>query len=66
MDVVINGESRSLAEGTTVADLVSALDLGGRRIAVEINEDVIAAVEYARRVIASGDRVEIVHFVGGG
>jgi thiamine biosynthesis protein ThiS len=63
---MVNGESRAIAEGATVADLLAELGVGGRRIAVEINLDVVPAGEYATRTIASGDRVEIVHFVGGG
>ena len=51
---------------TTLAALVASLDLGGRRMAVEINEEVIPRSEYADLVLDEGDRVEIVHAVGGG
>lgn len=66
MDVILNGERRSCAEGTTVSDLLSELRLGGRRIAVEINRDVVPTADYDRRRIAEGDHVEIIQFVGGG
>ena len=66
MQIVLNGHPRTLEPGTTLADLVASLDLGGRRMAVEINEEVIPRSEHADRVLGDGDRVEIVHAVGGG
>jgi thiamine biosynthesis protein ThiS len=66
VQVIINGEAQTLAEGVTVADLVSRLGLNQRRIAVELNREIIAREQYAGVVLADGDRVEIVHFVGGG
>ena len=66
MRIVLNGEPRSLEPGATLAALVASLDLGGRRMAVEVNEEVIPRSEYAGHVLGDGDRVEIVHAVGGG
>ncbi|MGH7898024.1 MAG: sulfur carrier protein ThiS [Candidatus Binatia bacterium] len=66
MIAIVNGEPRALQDGKTVADLVAELDLGGRRIAVEVNRDVVPAAEYPRRTIHDGDTIEIVRFVGGG
>ncbi len=66
MQIVLNGETRTLEPGTTLAALVVSLDLGGRRMAVEVNEEVIPRSEYADHVLGDGDRVEIVHAVGGG
>ena len=66
MVAIVNGESRTLADGTTVAALLAALELGNRRVAVELNQDLVAKSEFASRVIRDGDRLEIVHFVGGG
>ena len=66
VQVVLNGETRSLEPGTTLAGLISSLNLGGRRMAVEINEEVIPRSEHPKRVLNEGDRVEIVHAVGGG
>jgi sulfur carrier protein len=64
--VIVNGEPQQLEEGSTIAGLVGALGLNQRRIAVEVNREIIAREEYATRVLAAGDQVEIVHFVGGG
>lgn len=66
MRVVINGEPRTLPEGCTVADLVVELGLQNRRIAVEINREIVPRTRYAEHRIREADRVEIVHFVGGG
>lgn len=66
MRIVLNGEPRLLEPGATLAALVASLDLGGRRMAVEVNEEVIPRSEYADHVLGDGDRVEIVHAVGGG
>ena len=66
MEVVVNDEPRTVAEGVTVADLVTALGLGPRRIAVEVNRTIVPRAEYALTPLADGDAVEIIHFVGGG
>ena len=66
VQIVLNGQLRGLEPGTTLAGLVASLDLGGRRMAVEINEEVIPRSEYPEHLLGDGDRVEIVHAVGGG
>ena len=66
MVIRLNGEGRVLSEGTTVERLIADLGLGGRRVAVEVNRDIIPAEEYAGTELRGGDVVEIVHFVGGG
>ena len=62
----MNDEPRELSEGATVADLVAALGLGPRRIAVEVNRAVVPRAEYAATVLRQGDAGEIINFVGGG
>lgn len=66
MQIVLNGQTRTLETGTTLADLVATLEFRGRRMAIEVNEEVIPRSEYADFVLGEGDRVEIVHAVGGG
>jgi sulfur carrier protein len=66
MQVRLNGEARDLGAGVTVADLVAELGIAERRIAVEVNRDVLPRKTYAARVLREGDEVEIVHFIGGG
>lgn len=65
MQIFLNGESRSIS-ATTLAELVAELDLAGRRIAIEHNGDIAPRSEYAIIHLATGDRVEIVHAIGGG
>jgi thiamine biosynthesis protein ThiS len=64
--VTVNDEPRELPAGATVADLVSALGLGPRRIAVEVNRNVVPRAEYGAAALQDGDAIEIIHFVGGG
>lgn len=64
--IKLNGESRALAPDTSAADLVEQLGLGGQRIAVEINEEIVPRSRLAETLLADGDQVEIVHAIGGG
>ena len=66
MEIVLNGAKRTVPTGVTVACLADELSRPGRRMAVEINEEVIRRSDYETRVLSEGDRVEIVHAVGGG
>jgi len=66
MMVVFNGEERSCREGWTLADLVAELGLAGRRIAVEINRDIVPRDAYSSYRLQPSDEIEVVHFVGGG
>ena len=62
----VNGEPREVASGSTLAQLVDALGLTGRKIAVAVNRDVVPRAAHAARVLRAGDRVEILEAVGGG
>jgi len=64
--IVVNGESRSVAPGQTVADLITELGFGDRRVAVERNREVVPRAQHASTLLAAGDRLELVTFVGGG
>ncbi|MEJ2438659.1 MAG: sulfur carrier protein ThiS [Gammaproteobacteria bacterium] len=66
MEIIVNGNTRSVPEGYTAAQLVEALALGERRIAMEVNEEIVPRSHYPQYQFASGDRIEIVHAVGGG
>ena len=66
MLVQLNGESREVRDQATLADLVSELSLEPARIAIELNKDVVRRGQWAETTLAEGDRIEIVHFVGGG
>jgi len=66
VEIIVNDEPRTIAAGATVADLVEALGLRGRRIAVEVNAAVVPRAAYGTTALGEGDRVEVIHFVGGG
>jgi thiamine biosynthesis protein ThiS len=64
--ITVNGEPRPLPEAMSVAGLLAALGLDGRKVAVERNEAIVPRSAYADTVLAPGDSLEIVHFIGGG
>ena len=64
--IEINGERRPLAPGQTVFALLAAIGLDGRKVAVERNEAIVPRSRYAETLLRPGDRLEIVHFIGGG
>lgn len=66
IEVIINGEPRTVLQGTTVAALVTELGLADRRVAVERNREVVPRAEHASTVLQAGDKLELVTFVGGG
>ena len=66
MQVTINGEKKELAEGLTLAALVEQLGMKSDRVAVERNEDIVSRDRWLQTVLQDGDRLEVVHFVGGG
>ncbi|BAN46006.1 sulfur carrier protein ThiS [Metapseudomonas resinovorans] len=66
MRIQLNGEPFELPDGQTVADLISRLDLTGRRVAVELNLDIVPRSQHATTALAEGDCIEVVHAIGGG
>ena len=66
MLIQLNGESREVQDLTTLDDLVRELSLAPARIAIELNHEVVRRDKWAQTPLAERDRLEIVHFVGGG
>ena len=66
MTLTVNGTVREELDGLTVRELVDRLGLGAGPVAVERNLEVVPRAEHSTTVLAHGDVVEIVHFVGGG
>ena len=66
MKLWVNGEERTIETVTDVAALVAALGLDGRKVAVERNLEIVPRSIYGATPVADGDRIEIVHFIGGG
>ena len=69
IQIVFNGQTRvfnDLEEGATIAGLITALEVQPDRVAIELNGSISSRKTWAETIISPGDRVEMVHFVGGG
>ena len=66
MNLQINGEGRNVPDSLTVAALIEHLGMKGDRVAVELNRDIVPRERWLSTELNNGDRLEIVHFVGGG
>ena len=66
MQIQVNGEMLQVQDGTTLTGLVEELELGEKRIAIELNLEIIPRSEHVSTVLKDADRVEIVHAIGGG
>jgi thiamine biosynthesis protein ThiS len=66
LEITVNGESRQIREGTTIAGLLEDLGFGDARVAVERNRDVIPRDRHSEVELLDGDQLEVVTFVGGG
>ncbi|HEV2833856.1 MAG TPA: sulfur carrier protein ThiS [Pyrinomonadaceae bacterium] len=66
MRVYVNGEAKELSSPTSLAELITQLDLPAARIAVELNRAVVRRSDWNATLLQDDDRIEIVHFVGGG
>jgi thiamine biosynthesis protein ThiS len=66
MRLVLNGRDADLADGASVRELLESLGLGAGGVAVELNREILKKDLFPSTLLKEGDRVEIVHFVGGG
>ncbi len=66
MQIQLNGDAKALADDSTLADLVAKLGLTGKRIAVEVNREIIPRSLHTTHLLQEGDAVEVVHAIGGG
>ena len=66
MNIILNGESFETADGASVELLLKQLGIGRERVAVELNADIVPKAQYEQQLLTAGDKIEIVHFVGGG
>src|SRR4249919_126242 len=66
MDIRLNGQPRALDPGASIADLLRLEGLAERRVAVEVNGDIVPRSGHATHALSEGDRVEVVHALGGG
>jgi len=66
MEIILNGEQRQIPDEFTAAQLVELLDLTGKRMAMEINQEIVPRSTFAQHSIQAGDQIEIVGAIGGG
>jgi len=66
ISIIINGEERFIESDTSIKTLVEKLDLDIKKIAIEKNYEIIMPENFGDDVLMDGDRIEIVHFIGGG
>jgi len=66
MDIQLNGDTLAIEPARTIADLLADQGLAGRRVAVEVNGEIVPRGQHEAHVLVAGDRVEIVHALGGG
>ena len=66
MQVLINGESQHFDTEMSILALLEQSGLNGKRIAVEVNETIIPKSQHAETIVQNGDKIEIIHAIGGG
>ena len=66
MHIQLNGERFELPDGQSVADLLQRLELTGRRLAVELNREIVPRSQHAATTLVEGDQIEVVQAIGGG
>ncbi len=66
MEILLNGERREVADDATISMLLVLLDMQARRVAVEVNEEIVPRSEHTTHRLQPGDRVEVVQAIGGG
>lgn len=66
MKVYVNGQSHDMPNNATIMTLIEKLALTGKRIAVELNQQIVPRSEHAHTFLHEGDQLEIVHAIGGG
>lgn len=66
MQITLNGEKKEFGETQTVSELVQTLQLSDQRIAVELNKEIVRKKDWETTELNDADKIEIVHFVGGG
>jgi sulfur carrier protein len=64
--IEVNGEAREVKENISLPELVASLHLKAEQVAIELNQNVVRRAQWAATMLQTDDKVEIVHFVGGG
>ncbi|MCK5523616.1 MAG: sulfur carrier protein ThiS [Thiomargarita sp.] len=66
MEIFLNGKAQSVENNFRISALIKKLNLENKRLAVEVNNDIVPRSQFESHVLSAGDKVEIVHAIGGG
>lgn len=66
MEIFVNGAARQVPDNYTAAELIEALGLAGKRVAMEVNREIVPRGEHATHRFQPADKIEVVHAIGGG
>ncbi|MCK5649570.1 MAG: sulfur carrier protein ThiS [Gammaproteobacteria bacterium] len=66
MKIFVNGELKQVADNCSVQELLAEMEIVGQRLAVEVNEEIVSKSRHAEYSFSEGDKIEIVHAIGGG
>ena len=66
IQIILNGKPHNIKEKTNIISLLETFSLSEKKVAIEINEEVVLRDNYVKKILSAKDRVEIVHFIGGG
>ena len=66
MEITLNGEKFTLETGSNIVNLIDKLDLNTDKLAIERNLEIVPKSKFAMTIIEEGDKLELVHFIGGG
>jgi len=66
MQILLNGEMRQIKDNCNIAALIQELNLEKKRLAIEVNLEIIPRSQFATHILAEGNKVEIIHAIGGG
>jgi sulfur carrier protein len=64
--IILNGAAREVSANLSVGELLDAEGYAQRKVAVEVNREIVPKSQHAQRILGEGDRIEIVHAIGGG
>jgi len=66
MNIIINGVEKTYTYNLTLETLLNELDHAGKKVAIEVNEEIIPRSQYKNKLVVDGDKIEIINAVGGG
>jgi sulfur carrier protein len=66
LTIILNGEPSQARPGSTIAELLAAMEITAKHVAVEVNQEIVPRSRHAAHCLRDGDRVEVVTLVGGG